>query len=227
MDSRLVVPVFNQGDDIIACLNKAITFLIVVASSRFLSTKNQLTTSFNLRNQATIQDDKVIVQQVQGRQRQSYAGEGHMGRQCTQPKRPRNAAWFKEKDLETYDSDCDDVSNAKAVLMVNLSNYGSDVILEVPHFEPYHTDTDNQSVHAMQSFEQTPVVDFADNEIMSDSNIEKANQEKNNESLTDKLERYKERVKTFEQRLNLDLRTREKMIDSQMDDMIKEKLALK
>ncbi|GKG25511.1 hypothetical protein Tco_0398657, partial [Tanacetum coccineum] len=24
-------------------------------------------------------------------------GEGHMARQCTQPKRPRNAAWFKEK----------------------------------------------------------------------------------------------------------------------------------
>ncbi|GJS98016.1 copia protein [Tanacetum coccineum] len=24
-------------------------------------------------------------------------GEWHMARQCTQPKRPRNAAWFKEK----------------------------------------------------------------------------------------------------------------------------------
>ncbi|GKB25650.1 hypothetical protein Tco_0865051 [Tanacetum coccineum] len=34
-------------------------------------------------------------------------------------------------------------------------------------------------------------------------------------------------VKTFEQRLNIDLSSREKMIDSQMDDMIKEKLALK
>ncbi|GJW76610.1 hypothetical protein Tco_0138292 [Tanacetum coccineum] len=96
-----------------------------------------------------------------------------MARQCTQPKRTRNAAWFKEKamlaeaqeagqildeeqlafladpgipdgqtaqetipntvafqteDLDAYDSDCDDVSNAKAVLMANLSNYGSDVI---------------------------------------------------------------------------------------------------
>ncbi|GKA64807.1 hypothetical protein Tco_0764514 [Tanacetum coccineum] len=59
------------------------------------------------------------------------------------------------------------------------------------------------------------------------NNWEKANQEKNNESLTAELERYKERVKTFEQRLNIDLSTREKMIDSQMDDMIKEKLALK
>ncbi|GJW53534.1 hypothetical protein Tco_0097619 [Tanacetum coccineum] len=59
------------------------------------------------------------------------------------------------------------------------------------------------------------------------NNWEKANQEKNNESLTAELERYKERVKTFEQRLNIDLSTREKMIDSQMHDMIKEKLELK
>nr|GEZ80387.1 hypothetical protein [Tanacetum cinerariifolium] len=27
----------------------------------------------------------------------NYQGEGYMTRQCTQPKRPRNAAWFKEK----------------------------------------------------------------------------------------------------------------------------------
>ncbi|GKA07837.1 hypothetical protein Tco_0687061 [Tanacetum coccineum] len=26
-------------------------------------------------------------------------GEGHMARQCTQPKRPRNSTWFTEKIL--------------------------------------------------------------------------------------------------------------------------------
>ncbi|GKG30941.1 phosphopantothenoylcysteine decarboxylase-like protein, partial [Tanacetum coccineum] len=26
-------------------------------------------------------------------------GEGHMARQCTQPKRPRNAVWYKEKAM--------------------------------------------------------------------------------------------------------------------------------
>ncbi|GJT99193.1 integrase, catalytic region, zinc finger, CCHC-type containing protein [Tanacetum coccineum] len=245
MDSGLVVLVFTQGDDTIACLNKAMAFLTAVASLRFPSTNNQLRTYSNLRNQATIQDDRVIVQQVQGRQGQSYAGtgykgnatsfggnntrgqarvvkcynfqgDGHMARQCTQPKRPTNATWFKEKtmlaeaqesdqildeeqlaflanpgipdgqatqttipntaafsteDLDAYDSDCDDVFNAKTVLMANLSNYGPNVILEVPHFEPYHTDMDSQSVHAMQGFEQTPVVDFIDNNITSDSNI--------------------------------------------------------
>ncbi|GJV97941.1 reverse transcriptase domain-containing protein [Tanacetum coccineum] len=253
------VPAFSLGDDPIACLNKAMTFLTAVASLRFPSTNNQLRTSSNLRNQATIQDGRVTMQQVQGRQGQNYSGttykgnatssrgnttsgqarvvkcyncqgEGHMARQCTQPKRPRNVAWYKEKamlaeaqearqildeeqlafladpgipasqaqtviphnaafqteDLDTYDSDCDDLSNAQAVLMANISNYGSDVISE-----------------------------------------EKANKEQNNESITAELERYKERVKTFEQRLNIDLSSREKMIDSQMDDMIREKLALK
>ncbi|GJT24201.1 integrase, catalytic region, zinc finger, CCHC-type containing protein [Tanacetum coccineum] len=159
MDSGLAVPVFNQGDDPIAYLNKAMAFLTVVASLRFHSTNNQLITSSNMRNHATIQDGKVIVQQVQGRQGQSYVGtnykgnatsfrgnnaggqtrvvkcyncqgEGHMARQCTQAKRPMNAAWFKEKamlaeteDLDAYDFDCDDVPNAKVVLMANLSNY--------------------------------------------------------------------------------------------------------
>ncbi|GJU39796.1 hypothetical protein Tco_1192753 [Tanacetum coccineum] len=83
---------------------------------------------------------------------------------------PNNAA-FHTEDLDTYDSDCDDVSTAQANLMANLSNYGLDVISEVPHYEPYHNDMDNQSVHAVQGFEQTLAVDFIDNEITIDSNI--------------------------------------------------------
>ncbi|GKF75937.1 retrovirus-related pol polyprotein from transposon TNT 1-94, partial [Tanacetum coccineum] len=104
VDSGFVVPVFSPRDDLIACLNKAMAFLMAVASSR------------------------VIVQQVQGRQGQNYSGtayknnatssrgntasgiarvvkcyncqgEGHMARQCTQPKRPRNTAWYKEKAM--------------------------------------------------------------------------------------------------------------------------------
>ncbi|GKE21254.1 integrase, catalytic region, zinc finger, CCHC-type containing protein [Tanacetum coccineum] len=198
VDLGLAVHVFSlwdisPRDDPIACLNKAMAFLYIVAPS-FPSTNNQLRTSSNPRNQATIQDGRVTMQQIKGRQRQSYSstcyksnatsseenntsgqarvvkcyncqGEGHMARQCTQPKRPRNAAWFKDKamlaeaqeagqildeeqlvfladpgvldgqavktiipnnvafqteDLDTYDSDCDDISNAKAVLMANI-----------------------------------------------------------------------------------------------------------
>nr|GEW24507.1 hypothetical protein [Tanacetum cinerariifolium] len=71
------VQLLMQGDDLISCLNKAMAFPIAVASSRFPLTNNQLRTSSNPRNQATIQDGRVTVQQVQGRQGQSYSGTGY------------------------------------------------------------------------------------------------------------------------------------------------------
>nr|GEX01183.1 putative reverse transcriptase domain, ribonuclease H-like domain, aspartic peptidase domain protein [Tanacetum cinerariifolium] len=77
---------------------------------------------------------------------------------------------FKTEDLDTYDSDCDDVSNAQAVLMDNISNCGSDVISEVPHSETY-LNMKIQSVLVMQDFEQPPAVDFTNNETRSDINI--------------------------------------------------------
>ncbi|GJT56553.1 hypothetical protein Tco_0991607 [Tanacetum coccineum] len=55
-------------------------------------------------------------------------------------------------------------------LMANISNYGSDVISEVPHSETYLDDMENQGVHAMQDFEQPLAVDFIDNEIHSYQN---------------------------------------------------------
>ncbi|GJR96783.1 integrase, catalytic region, zinc finger, CCHC-type containing protein [Tanacetum coccineum] len=63
-------------------------------------------------------------------------GEGHMARQFTKSKRPRNSAWFQEKmlltnDLDAYDSDCDDISSAQTVLMANLLSYGSNVLSEL------------------------------------------------------------------------------------------------
>nr|GEV24457.1 hypothetical protein [Tanacetum cinerariifolium] len=72
LDSGLTITIFQQREDPIECINKAMTFLSALAS-RFPPSNNQLRTSSNPRNQATIQDGIVIVQQVQGRQHQSYA----------------------------------------------------------------------------------------------------------------------------------------------------------
>nr|GEX48711.1 integrase, catalytic region, zinc finger, CCHC-type, peptidase aspartic, catalytic [Tanacetum cinerariifolium] len=82
-----------QGDDLIACLNKAMAFLTAIASSR----KGLL-----------------------------------------------NATIVKTEDLDTYDYNCDDLSTAQAILMANISNYGSEVILEVPHLETYLNDMNSQ-----------------------------------------------------------------------------------
>ncbi|GJZ48627.1 hypothetical protein Tco_0602459 [Tanacetum coccineum] len=199
VDSGFVVPVFSLEDDPIACLNKAMNFLTAIASSRFPSTNNQLRTSSNPRNQATIQDRRVTLQQVHGRQGQSHFGTGYKSNatssrgnnasgqtrvvkcnncqdpgvldgQAVQTIIPNNAA-FQTEDLDTYDSDDDDISNAQVVLMANISNYGSDIISEVSYSETNLNDMENQSVLAVQDFKQSPVVDFIDNEIHSDSNI--------------------------------------------------------
>ncbi|GJW07081.1 hypothetical protein Tco_1569504 [Tanacetum coccineum] len=254
MDSGLVVPVFNQGDDPISCLNKAMAFLTAVASSRFSSTNNQLRTSSNPRNQATIQDGRVTVQQVQWMQGQSYAGNSYKGNATSSggimqegrqgwlnviiikvkvtwldpgipdgqaaQKTILNIASFWTEDLDAYDSNSDDVSNAKAVMMATLSNYSSGVISKAA--------VQDTNLYAQQDSMILSVIEqMLEQMINHVNNWEKANQEKNNESLTAELQRYKERVKTFEQRLNIELSTREKTNNSQMDDMIKEKLALK
>nr|GEZ83175.1 integrase, catalytic region, zinc finger, CCHC-type, peptidase aspartic, catalytic [Tanacetum cinerariifolium] len=122
VDSSFAVPIFSPRDDQISCLNKAMTFLTAVASSKFPSTNNQLRTSSNPRDQATIQDgrnatwykDKAMLAEAQ------EAGQVLDEEQLA----------FLTEDLDTYDSDCVDISNAKAILMANIFNYGSDVISE-------------------------------------------------------------------------------------------------
>ncbi|GJW27844.1 retrovirus-related pol polyprotein from transposon TNT 1-94 [Tanacetum coccineum] len=125
-DSGLVVPVFQKGDDPIDAINHMMSFLTAVVTSRYPTTNNQLRTSSNPRQQATIYDGKVTVQPVQGRQT-TYAagitrkytpgasgsntgkqrtiicynckGEGHISKQCTKPKRQRDESWFNDKVL--------------------------------------------------------------------------------------------------------------------------------
>ncbi|GJV94719.1 hypothetical protein Tco_1546296 [Tanacetum coccineum] len=170
VDSGLAVLVFSLGDYPIAYLNKAMAFLIVGRQGQSYSGTGYNSNATSSRGNNASGQARVV-------KCYNYQGEGNMARQCTQPKRPRNATWYKDKamaeaqearqildeeqlaflanlgvpddqtvqtiilnnaafqteDLDTYDFDCDDVSNVKAVLMVNISNYGSDVISEVPH----------------------------------------------------------------------------------------------
>ncbi|GKA16187.1 retrovirus-related pol polyprotein from transposon TNT 1-94 [Tanacetum coccineum] len=84
---------------------------------------------------------------------------------------PENDAAYQADDLDAYDSDYDDFSTAKAVLMANLSSYASDVLSEAPHSENTHNDMLNQIVQEMPYSEQTHFVNYPENEITSDNNI--------------------------------------------------------
>ncbi|GKD73183.1 hypothetical protein Tco_1331465 [Tanacetum coccineum] len=77
---------------------------------------------------------------------------------------PQNSA-FQTNDLDAYDSDCDDLSLAKAVLMANLSSCDPEVLSKVPYSDSYLNDMINQDVQKMQYPEQTHVDEFQDNEI--------------------------------------------------------------
>nr|GEX19010.1 hypothetical protein [Tanacetum cinerariifolium] len=124
-DTGLVVLVFQKGDNHIDAINHMMSFLTTVVTSRYPPTNNQLRTSSNPLQQATINNGRVTIQPIQGRQNSMTAGssrpytsgssgtsgkhrvivcynckgEGHMSKQCTKPKRKRDEAWFKEKVL--------------------------------------------------------------------------------------------------------------------------------
>nr|GEZ82586.1 hypothetical protein [Tanacetum cinerariifolium] len=116
----------EKGDDPIDAINHMMSFLTAVVTSRYPTTKNQLRNSSNPRKQATINNRRVTLQPIQGRQTSFAAGtsrtytfgtsennfgkqrtvicynckgEDHMSKQCTKPKWKRDDSWLKDKVL--------------------------------------------------------------------------------------------------------------------------------
>ncbi|GJX77900.1 hypothetical protein Tco_0324711 [Tanacetum coccineum] len=238
IDSSLAVPVFKQGDDPIDAINKMMSFLSTVVTSRFPSTNNQLRNSSNPRQQATIHDgreqelilqeqeelfrDKVLLVEAQRNGKvlnkeelEFLADPGVAEGPATQSVITHSAA-YQADDLDAHDSDCDEISTAKAVLMANLSSYGSDVLPEVPYSDNTHNDMLNQSVQEMSYSEQTyldtnsstqqdsmilSVFEQLSNQV---TNCNKVNEENliASETLSAELKRYKEQFADFEKEIN-------------------------
>nr|GEW71230.1 hypothetical protein [Tanacetum cinerariifolium] len=76
-ETGLVVPVFQKGEDPIDVINDMMSFLtaFVILRSDRASGKQRVIVCYNCK------------------------GEGHMYKQCTKPKRKRDAEWFKDKVL--------------------------------------------------------------------------------------------------------------------------------
>ncbi|GJU16832.1 ribonuclease H-like domain-containing protein [Tanacetum coccineum] len=179
--------------------NSAYTISIITAivTSRYPITNNQLRNSSNPRQQATINNERVTLQPIQGRQTSVAAGtsrtytpgasgnnsgkqrtvicynckgEGHMSKQCTKPKRKRDDSWFKV-----------------AVQNSNSSAQQDDLILSM--IEQLKT----QVVHCTKT------------------NLENKSV---NDTLTVELERYKEQVKVLKEGQNVDLKSQDNISDS-------------
>nr|GEX18565.1 hypothetical protein [Tanacetum cinerariifolium] len=107
--------------------------------------------------------DKVLLVQAQANGQVLHEEElsfladpGITNGQTTQTVTTYNAA-YQANHLDTYDSDCDEISTAKVKLMENLSHYGSDALAEVPNPDNVDTNMINPTVQAMSSFEQSNV----------------------------------------------------------------------
>nr|GEW11742.1 hypothetical protein [Tanacetum cinerariifolium] len=128
-DTGLVVLVFQKGDDPINAINHMMSFLTAVVTSWYPPTNNQLRNSSNPRQQATINNGRVTIQPIQGRQNSLTDG---MSRQYTFGQSGINSG--KQRVIVcynyAYDSDCDEINSIKIALMTNLSHYGSDNLAE-------------------------------------------------------------------------------------------------
>nr|GEW45112.1 hypothetical protein [Tanacetum cinerariifolium] len=140
--------------------------------------------------------------------------EGHMARQWPNPKRKKDATWFRDKvllaqrkgkvlneeepefladpgisegpitksvitynasyqadDLDVYDSECDEIFTAKAVLMANLFSYGSDVLSKVPYSENTHNDMLNQKILMLEEKSRSKMLLKQSNPIVLEKKV--------------------------------------------------------
>nr|GEU62275.1 retrovirus-related Pol polyprotein from transposon TNT 1-94 [Tanacetum cinerariifolium] len=203
----------EKGDDPINGINHMMSFLTTVVTSCYPTTNNQLRNSSNPRQQATINNKRVTLQPIQGRQTSLAAGilrkhtlqeqvetilrnKGLLSVTTAKGKAtcPKNALnqrgngminglRIKSDDLDAYDSDCNEINTAKVALMANLSHYSSDDLAE------------------------------AHNHANVNHNINLDNKSVN-DILTAELERYKERIRILTEGQNVDLKSKDNVLDS-------------
>nr|GEW73813.1 retrovirus-related Pol polyprotein from transposon TNT 1-94 [Tanacetum cinerariifolium] len=119
--------------------------------------------------------------------------------QATQTIITHNAS-YQADDLDAYDSDCDEINTAKVALIENLSHYGLDNLAEET-VQNYKSPT-QQDALILSVIEQlkTKVVNY------SKINL---NNKSINDTLTAKLERYKDQVGILKEGQNVDLKSKD------------------
>ncbi|GJR11423.1 hypothetical protein Tco_0794075 [Tanacetum coccineum] len=211
---------YTQTDEILDNLTKQMALLAQSFRATLPQTNNQLRISSNTRNQATIQDGRVVIQNVQGRhnQNQRYFAQGNgttgngvhrieMGMPM-QPKRPHNSNYFNDKmllmqaqengavldeDELLFLADVDDEPTAQSIFMANLSSVGN-----VIPYEQYVSVNDILAVPSCASSALNSVcVSLVNDAVVP------------HDPIAIELKIYKEQVAIYEQRAKFELTERE------------------
>nr|GEY38384.1 hypothetical protein [Tanacetum cinerariifolium] len=153
--------------------------------------------------------------------------------QATQTVITHNVA-YQADDLDAYDSDCDELNTAKVSLMANLSHYGSDALVEsnvVNHSEteitsdrniiPYsqyeiksqQAAVQNSNSSVQQDALILSVIEQLKTQVVTCTKINLDNKS-SNDTLTAEHERYKEQVKVLKEGQNVNLKSKDNILDS-------------
>ncbi|GJU90383.1 hypothetical protein Tco_1302806 [Tanacetum coccineum] len=191
----------SSTDNLIENLTNTLALLTQSYKTYLPQTNNQLRTSSNTRNQAIVQDGRVVVQNVQGRQNRGHGnnarGAGAAGYRGAQ-NRVGNANLgqarqikcyncndnvFQPDNCDAFDSDVDEASTAQTMFMANLSSaypvydeagpsYDSDILSEV-HDNDHYQDAvcKHHEVHEMHDDVQLNYVVDSHADYTSDNMI--------------------------------------------------------
>nr|GEZ91928.1 hypothetical protein [Tanacetum cinerariifolium] len=134
-ETGLVVLVFQKGDDPIDAINHMMSILNAVVTLRYPITNNKFRTSSNPRQQATINNGRVTIQLIQGRQNSMSAGSSRSfaSGSCGASGRQRlivcyNCKVLQEEELEILaDPRTEESSSNQTVITTNAAYQANDL----------------------------------------------------------------------------------------------------
>nr|GEW79789.1 hypothetical protein [Tanacetum cinerariifolium] len=149
LETRLVVPFFQKGDDLINAINHMMSFLTAVITSR----------PFTSGSGGALGKQRVIVCY-------NCKDPGTAESSSNQTVVTNNVA-YQADDLDAYDSDCDELNSAKIALMENLSHYGFDNLAE------------NLTLPALQDDLKLSVIELLKTQVVKYTKINQDNKQVN------------------------------------------------
>nr|GEY28826.1 hypothetical protein [Tanacetum cinerariifolium] len=202
-DTGLVIPVLQKCNDPIDAINHMMSFLTAIITTGYPLTNNQLRNSSNPRQQATINNGRVTIQPIQGRQNYLTAGRRNMSKQCIKPKRKRDEAWFKDKVLLVQAQ-----ANEQVLHEEELEYLADPGIAETQNVQALSERTvkyyeSNSSTPAQQDDLILSMIEQLKTQVFNCTKINQDNKNVN-EILTAELERYKNQVRIFKEQNNVD-----------------------
>nr|GEV40245.1 retrovirus-related Pol polyprotein from transposon TNT 1-94 [Tanacetum cinerariifolium] len=176
----LVVPVFQKGDDPINAINRMMSFLTSVVTSRYPSTNNQLRTSSNPRQQATINN---------GREEElEFLADPGIAETSTKIALMVNLSHYGSDNLAESQTKITSDSN-----IISYSQYMN---------ESQYTTIQNSSLPALQDDLILSVIEQLKTKVVNCIKINQDNKNVN-EILTAELERYKNQERILKEKNNV------------------------